>query len=87
MLSNLRGLTCKLQIEAIDVLYASKQVKHVATTFQKMRHNSEHKFMIFYKHATKLCKYLNGDGFELSTLGFSKRFSHRGNPEMLTLEG
>ena len=86
MLSNLRGLTCKLQIEAIDVLYANKQVKQVATTFQKMRQNSEQEFKRIYKHATKLGKYLNGNGFELSTPGLSKRQSHHANPDLRTTE-
>ena len=86
MLSNLRGLTCKLQIEAIDVLYANKQVKLVATTFQKMRQNSEQEFKRIYNHVTKLGKYLNGNGFELSTPGLSKRQSHRANPDLRTTE-
>ena len=65
MLCNLRGLTCKLQMEAIDVLYANKQVKQVATAFEKIRQNSEQEFKRIYKHATKLGKDLNGEGFEL----------------------
>ena len=86
VLSNLRGLTCKLQMEAIDVLYAHKQVKQVTTTFEKMWRNSEQEFRRIYKRATKLGKDLNGEGFELSTPRLSKRQSHRANPDSQTTE-
>ena len=55
VLSNLRGLTCKLQM---DVLYANKRVKQVATTFEKMRQNSEQEFKRIHKHVTNLGKDL-----------------------------
>ena len=71
VLSNLIGLTCKLQIEAIDVIYAHK---HVITMFEKRR-NSEQEFKRIYKHATKLGKDLNGEGIELNTPRLSKQQS------------
>ena len=33
----MRGLTCKLQMRAVDVLYAYKEVKNVISTFENMR--------------------------------------------------
>ena len=67
ILSNLRGLTCKLQMRAVDVLYAYKEVKIVISTLENMREKSEQEFKRNFKHASKLGKDLNGEDFELST--------------------
>ena len=73
-------------MKAIDVLYVHKQVKQVITTFEKMKRNSKQEFKRIYKHATKLGKDLNGEGFELNTPRLRKRQSHRANPDSQTTE-
>lgn len=53
---SMRGLTCKLQMRAVNVLYAYKEVKKVIilSSFESMRKNSEHEFRIIFKRASKL---------------------------------
>ena len=80
ILSSMRGLTCKLQMRAVDVLYAHKEVKKVISTFENMRKNSEQDFRRIFKRASKLGKDLNGEEFELSTPRINKRQMYRDNP-------
>ncbi len=44
VLSCLRALTLKLQMQAIDVIYAYKQVQSVILSFMEMRAKSEDEF-------------------------------------------
>ena len=41
---SLRALTTKLQIQAIDVFYAYKEVSNVIAGLKKMRENSQSEF-------------------------------------------
>ena len=86
VLLNLRELTCKFQMRAVDVLYGHREVKRVVSTFEKMRRNSEQEFRRIYRQATKLGKDLNGREFELSTPRLSKRQVHRANPDLSSTE-
>ena len=65
VLSCLRGLTLKLQMEALDVLYAYKEVRTVVSTLKSMRSDSERVFKRIYAETTKLGKDLHDDDFEL----------------------
>ena len=52
----LRGLTKKLQSQAINVFYAYKQVNSVVSTLKGMRDNSDREFHKIFEEATKLGK-------------------------------
>ena len=58
VLTSLRGLTLKLQMEAIDVLYAYREVRTIITTLKDMRSKSEETFSKIFAETTsfgKLC--------------------------------
>ena len=44
ILSSIRGLTLKLQMEALDVLYAYREVRSIVTSLKNMRSNSDKEF-------------------------------------------
>lgn len=79
-LSSMQGLTCKLQMKAVDVLYAYKEVNKVISTFENMRKILSKTLEEFFRRASKLGKDLNGEEFELSTPRINKRQMHRDNP-------
>ena len=54
----MRGLTKKLQSQAIDVFYVYKQVNSVVSTLKGMRDNSDREFHKIFEEATKLGKTL-----------------------------
>jgi len=86
VLSCLRGLTLKLQMEDIDVLYAYEEVRTVVSTLKSMRSDSEKVFKRIYAATTKLGKDLHGDDFELKPPRISGRQTHRNNLQADTPE-
>ena len=63
---NLRSLTIKLQMQAIDVVYAYKEVQSVISTLKGMRERSSSEFKNIFSEAQKLGKDLHGQDFEHS---------------------
>ena len=55
---NLRSLTIKLQMQAIDVVYAYKDVQSVISTLKGMRERSSSEFKNIFSEAQKLGKDL-----------------------------
>lgn len=66
VLSQLRALTVKLQMQAEDVLHAYKQVCDITSSFKQMREESEKEFKIIFEETTQLGKDLHGNAFQLS---------------------
>ena len=56
----------KLQMQAIDAVYAYKMVNSVVSTLKAMRQNSTAEFKKLFTDATKLGKQLHRDDFLLS---------------------
>ncbi len=56
VLSGLRELTLKLQMQAVDVIYAYRQVRAVVSTLKKMREGSEREFKRIFAETNKLAK-------------------------------
>ena len=65
VLSYLRSLTLKLQMEAFDVIYAYRQVDSVISALKSMREGSDMEFKRIFAEATTLGKQLHGENFEL----------------------
>ena len=82
----LRGLTKKLQLQAIDVFYAYKEVNSVVLTLKGMRNDSEREFHKIFDEATKLGKSLHGEDYLLSLPRITGRQSYRGNPSVSSPE-
>ncbi len=76
----LKEVTVKLQMKAVDVVYAYKTVKPVVITLQRIRHNSTIEFKQQFSLAEELGKRLHGNEFELTTPRLSSRQAHRSNP-------
>ena len=77
----LRELTVKLQMQAVNVIYAYQQVSSVVSTLKKMRDNSSSQFHLLFSETTQLGQKLHGDQFELSTSRIVGRQVHQRNPE------
>ena len=82
----LRGLTKKLQSQAIDVFYVYKQVNSVVITLKGMRDNSDREFHKIFEEATKLGKTLHGDDYLLCLPHITGCQSHRSNPRVSSPE-
>ena len=78
-LTHLRGLTLKLQMQAVDVLYAYSQVDSAVSSLKRMRENATSTFHTIFVEATKLGKDLHGDDFELKQPRTTHRQVHRDN--------
>ena len=78
-LSCLRSLTVKLQMQAIDVIYAYKELDHVLSSLKSMRSGAESRFGAIFKETTQLAKSLHGEDFELKLPRLSSRQAHRDN--------
>ena len=65
-LSHLRGLTVKLQMQAIDAVYAYKQVHALITSLKGMRARADETFSKIFKDTTTLAKQIHGEDFELT---------------------
>ena len=79
VLTNLRGLTTKLQMQAVDVFYAYKEVVQVVDRLKNMRSSSESEFSLLFQETSKLGKDLHGEEFELSLPRTSRRQVYRSN--------
>ena len=73
----LRSLTMKLQMQAIDVVYAYKEVQSVISTLKGMRERSSSEFKNIFSEAQKLGKDLHGQDFELSRPRIVRHQMHR----------
>ena len=69
----------KLQMQAVDVVYAYKQVSSVVSTLNSMRRDSSTEFKRIFDEATKLGQDLHGEQFELSIPRIVGRQVHRNN--------
>ena len=85
-LTHLRGLSMKLQMQAIDVLYAYNQVKSVHDSLKKMRENPTSTFKSVYQDATSFAKSLHGEDFELVKPRVNARQVHRDNVQTTSVE-
>ena len=82
----LRELTVKLQMQAIDVVYAYKMVNSVLSTLKALWQNSTAEFKKLFTDAIKLGKQLHRDDFLLSKPRLTGREAHRSNPTLSTAE-
>ena len=82
----LRELTMKLQMQAIDVVYAYKMVSSVVSTLKALRRDSPAEFKKIFTEATKLGQQLHGEKFVLSKPRLAGRQTHRSNPPSSTAE-
>ena len=57
----LRSLTLKFQLEALDVIYAYRQVDSVISALMSMREGSVREFKRIFAEATTLGKRLHGE--------------------------
>ncbi len=78
VLSGLRELTLKLQMQAVDVIYAYRQVRAVVST--------EREFKRIFAETNKLTKDLHGEDFELSQPRVNRHQMHQSNVQVLTVE-
>ena len=85
-LTRMRGLTLKLQMEAVDVLYAYKQVDNVIKSLKNMREKASHTFSVIFEETTQLGKKLHGDDFELEKPRLASRQVHRDNVQVASVE-
>ena len=65
VLSYLRGLTFKLQMQSVDVMHTYEEVDSVVSTLKNMKGRSVQEFNKIYTEANKLGKELHGKDFEL----------------------
>lgn len=86
ILSSIRGLTLKLQMEALDVLYAYREVRGIVTSLKTMRFNSDKEFSRIFSETTVLGKDLHGKEFELNMPRVTSRQTHRSNVDVRSAE-
>ena len=65
VLSQFRGLTLKLQMQAADIIYAYREVSNIIEMLMRMRQVSEKGFKTIFDETTKLGKQLYGTDYEL----------------------
>lgn len=85
-LTRMRSLTLKLQMRAVDVLYAYKQVNKDLESLKSMRENAPAKFSIIFRETTQLAKSLHGEDFELRQPRLNARQVHRDNVQAGSVE-
>ena len=85
-LSHLRGLTVKLQMQAIDVVYAYKQVHALITSLKGMRARADETFGKIFKDTTTLAKQIHGEDYELTRPRLNARQAHRANVTVQSVE-
>ena len=73
-------------MQAIDVVYAYKQVRSVITTLKRMREESTRELKKIFADATKLGQDLHGGKFELVRPRIVACQIHRSNPDVLCPE-
>ena len=76
----------KLQMQAVDVVYAYKMVNSVVSAFKALRNDSTHEFKKQFTEATELGKQLHGDDFILSKPRLTGHQAHQSNPPSSTAE-
>ena len=76
----------KLQMRAIDVVYAYKQVEKVISTLRSLRSDSVTEFRKLFSEALRIGRQLHGDTFQLTSPRFAKQQQHRKNPPSSTPE-
>ena len=81
VLQSLRSLTLKLQMRAIDVLYAYKQIQSVISSLKKMRESSTEEFSKIFTETLALGRELHGECFELTRPRLVRQQAHRSNHE------
>ena len=86
ILSCLQGLTVKLQMQAIDVLYAYTEASSIISVLQNMRENSEKEFKLIFDSTLKLGRDLHGNDFELCQPRINRSQLHRMNVQVATSE-
>ena len=86
VLTSSKGLTFKLQMEAIDVLYAYRELRTIVTTLRNMRSKSEKGFSKLFAQTTSLGKALHGDHFVLSNDTTNARQTQRSSLQASTAE-
>ena len=86
VLTILRSVTLKLQMEALDVFYAYKEVGRVVSVLKGMRADSENEFRRIFTEATKLGKELHGEEFELRKPRTNRRQTQHSNIPAETAE-
>ena len=86
LLSYLREITIKLQMRAIDVAHAYKEISSVASTLNSMRIDSKAEFKKIFDSTTKLGQSLHGEHFELQKPRIVGRQAHRSNPDVSSTE-
>ena len=86
ILSYLREITLKLQMETIDAVYAYKQVRSVVSALKDVKKESTEGFKRVFANTTKLGKDLHGEQFELQKPRVVGRQAHRSNPDVSSVE-
>ena len=86
VLSSIRALTLKLQMQAVDVLYAYKEVENTIRYLKEMRENSQREFKRIFDSAKKLGQDLHGSSFTLTQPRINKRQVHRSNVQASSAE-
>ena len=86
ILSQLRGLTLKLQIQAADIIYAYGEVGNIIELLVRMKEESEQVFRTIFSETTMLGKELYGTDFELNKPRISGWQVHRSNIEATSTE-
>lgn len=76
----LKDLTVKLQMQAIDVIYAYNAITSVVSTFKSLRLQSGLEFKKVFASATKMGVTLHGEGYQLTKPRITGRQIHRNNP-------
>ena len=78
--------TVKLQMQAMDVLYAYKEVSSVLSSVVSMRERADTIFSRIFKETTTLAKHLHGEDFELKQPRLNARQVHRANLSVQSAE-
>ena len=86
-LTHLQVLTVKLQMQAIDILYAYKQVSNVISSLKSLRESSTSTFCRIFEETTQLGKSLNGEDFETKKPKLKTRQVYRDNVEASITSG
>ena len=85
-LTHLRGLTIKLQMQAMDVLYAYREVNHVISTLKAMRDTATSSFSVMFKEVSTIAQNLHGEEFQLTLPRLTSRQAHRQNVQSSSVE-
>ena len=76
----------KLQMQAIDVVYAYRQVCSVISILKGMRQESTREFGKIFVETAKLGEDLHGEQFQLCKPRITRRQVHRSNPVTASVE-